>query len=92
MREIADYVEASLALTCAENNLKTYLEDMIGLKPNRIRDISLCNLDKGTEVVQLLSIRLIGENHFRAEELAEIKGLTIITPNTLEIEWGEIHL
>ena len=92
MEELRNYVEASLNLASAEDGLKQFLLEEIGLASHKIKSIQLDTFAIETKVKQVIVIEMSGKNSFASEDVASIKGLKIITPNTIEIEVGEFEL
>lgn len=68
------------------------LTEMLGISPNNVKNISLRNVVNNSCIIQVLEIDLIGQNTFNSEDLSKINGLRIITPNTIQIDVGEIPL
>lgn len=76
----------------AKDEFKNKLIGILGISENHIRSIELKNSAEDTQLIQTIVVQLTGENRLKSEDLAKIKGLTIITPNTLEINAGEFDL
>ena len=89
---IKDYVDASLDLTKAETRLIEELHNRLNVDEGNFKSISLETVVRDTQFVQVIVIQLTGANSFRSEDLVGINGLTIITPNRIEISAGEIDL
>lgn len=89
---IKDYVDASLDLTKAETRLMEELHNRLNVDEGNFKSISLETVVRDTQFVQVIVIQLTGANSFRSEDLVGINGLTIITPNRIEISAGEIDL
>lgn len=89
---IKEYVDASLDLSKAEAQLISELHSRLGVSELNIKSISLDTIARETQFVQVVVVELTGNNHFKSEDLKNIDGLTIITPNRLEINAGEIDL
>lgn len=85
-------MEASLDLNKVETLFLQELCSKLGISPINIKSVNLENWDEDTQIVQVISVELTGNNHFKSEDVAKIEGLTIITPNRLQIKAGEINL
>ena len=92
MKTLNEFVESYLNYKSAESAFSAELCDTLKIKPTNIKYICITNAVKDTKFVQIVKIGLIGVNKIRSEDISKIKGLSIITPKTLEIEVGEIHL
>lgn len=92
MNTINDFVEATLNLTTAENDLRKELVRKLHISESNIKSITLKNIATDNKVLQTVVVELTGINHFKGKDIKEINGLTIVTPNTLEIDAGELIL
>ena len=92
MEFIEEYVDATLNQKSAEERFLEKIGDMLGFNPNLVKHIGLVTYTNDTKIVQKISIDLIGSHRFRSEDLKDFKGLEIVTPNTIEINVGEIDL
>ena len=90
MNTIKNYVESSLNLTSAENDLRKELVRRLHIQEHHIKSITLKNSATDTKVIQTIEIELSGVNHFKSKDIFD--GLTIVTPNTLKIDAGEMDL
>ncbi len=94
MKSLERYVEATLDQKSAEVDFLAELSKTLEINPKNIKRVSVEN--RQTEqlhaLAQVVLIDLRGTNVFKSENLQKIKGLTIITPRTIEIEVGEILL
>lgn len=89
---VKEFVDASLDLSKAECRLVQTLYERLDVHPTNIKSISLKNTVRDTQVVQIVVVDLIGSNEFRSESFAGINGLTIVTPNRIEINASEMDL
>ena len=87
-----EYMEASLNLTSAEQKLKNEIKELLGISESKIKSISLKNCTTNNVVHQAVVVELVGKNRIRSKDLNKINGLTVVTPNTLVFDVGEIHL
>ena len=62
------------------------------IPPKNIKYVELKASTNGTTFNHIVVIHLTGSNSFKSENIAKVDGLVIRTPNTLEIEYGEIKL
>lgn len=92
MKTIEEFVEASLNYISAKESFTEELINTLELNPNNIKYIELNASTTGTTFSHKIVIHLIGSNPLKGENLAKIPGITIVTPNVLEIEYGEIKL
>lgn len=92
MKSLNEFVESKLDFESAECEFINELCTMLNLDISHIKGITVKNVARRTKVVQVISIELTGTNKFSAEDVFQVKGMSIITPNTIEIEVGEIHL
>lgn len=92
MKSLDEYVESYLDFKSAESEFIKELCDLLKLDLSHIRKIELKTVEKETKFLQYVKISMIGENRLSADDVSKIKGLSIVTPNVLEIEAGEIHL
>ena len=92
MEFIENYVQSRLDYESAELDLINNLEKTLGISPMNIKHIRLTNKIENSAIIQVLEIELIGTNSLRSEDIAKMKELTIVTPNTIQINVGEIHL
>jgi len=66
--------------------------DILGLDENHIKNIEFISKIQSTVMRQIVVVELFGVNRFKADDISKIKGLSIVTPNRLEIEAGEIPI
>lgn len=92
LNTIEEFVESSLNYMSAKESFLQELVNTLEIPPNNIKYVELNASTTGTTFSHRVIVHLIGSNSFKSENLAKIKGLTVITPNTLEIEYGEIQL
>lgn len=92
MKSLNKYVESILDVSSAESEFKKELSDVLEISEDNIHRIKLVCDSNDTKIRQYLRIDLVGENRLKSENVAQITGLTIITPKTLEIDCGDIHL
>lgn len=92
MNTIENFVEATLNWTSAENELRKELISKLHISENNIKQITLKNIATDTKVLQTVVVELRGVNHFKAKDICKIDGLSIVTPNRLEIDAGELNL
>lgn len=92
MKSLDEYVEAYLNYKSAENEFINEFCELLKLDLNHIKKIELKTVEQDTKLVQVIKMSMVGENKLSSEDISQIKGLSIITPNVLEIEVGEIHL
>ena len=85
-------MDATLNQISAEKEFTDELCERFGVKPNNIKSIKLNNSAKDTKVMQKIIINMIGINRFKSGDLKNYEGVTIITPNRIEIDVGEIDL
>ena len=86
------YTEASLELASAEQELKRDIEKMLGISEHKIKSISLKNCTMNNVIHQSIIVELTGKNRIKSDDISQIKGLTVVTPNKLVFDVGEIHL
>ena len=86
------YTEASLELASAEQELKKDIEKMLGISEHKIKSISLKNCTMNNVIHQSIIVELTGKNRIKSGDISQIKGLTVVTPNKLVFDVGEIHL
>ena len=92
MKSIEKFVEAKLNLISAESELVNELCMTFGIGPGKVKSISLKNRPSDTSIVQIVTVKLTGNNRIRSEDMQKVDGMTVVTPNTIEFEVGEIHL
>lgn len=92
MKTIEEFVESSLNYMSAKEAFTRELVDTLELSPNNIKYVELNASTTGTTFSHKIVIHLVGSNSFKSENIRKIDGLTIKTPNILEIEYGEIKL
>ena len=92
MKSLNEYVESSLNYKSAECKFIDELCTMLNLDVTHIKNIRIMNTEKDTKILQIVQIQLRGTNKFRSDDISKIRGLSITTPNLIEIEAGEIHL
>ena len=92
MKFIKDFVDAKLNYDAEAKNFKKELSDALGIKESSIKHISLYNQTESNKITQIVVIELVGTNKFKSKNVAKIEGLSIITPNCIEIEVGDILL
>ena len=85
-------MDATLNQISAEKEFTDELCERFGVKPNNIKSIKLNNSANDTKVMQKIIINMIGINRFKSGDLKNYEGVTIITPNRIEIDVGEIDL
>ena len=94
MKSLERYVEATLDQKSAEVDFLGELNKTLEINPRNIKRVYVRN--RQTEqlhaLAQVVVVDLKGTNVLKSENLQKIKGLTIITPQTIEIEVGEILL
>lgn len=92
MKSLDEYVEASLNYRSAEVEFIEELCDLLKLDLTHIKNVEIKTVEQETKILQKISIRMIGENKISSDDISKIKGMSIITPNVIEIDVGEIHL
>lgn len=92
MDSVKDYVEATLSLASAEKELLKDLCQVLGISEQNCKSISLKNVAKDTTVSQIIIVELVGTNRIKCKDISRIEGVTIVTPNTIEIAVGEFDL
>lgn len=92
MNTIENFVEATLNWTSAESELKKELVAILHIPEHHIKSITLKNIAYDTKVLQTVVVELSGRNRFKGKDIKKIDGLSIVTPNTLEIDAGELNL
>ena len=92
MKTIEEFVESSLNYMSAKEAFTRELISTLELSPNNIKYVELNASTTGTTFSHKIVIHLVGSNSFKSENIRKIDGLTIKTPNILEIEYGEIKL
>lgn len=92
MNTIENFVEATLNWTSAETELKKELVNILHIPEHNIKSITLKNIAYDTKVLQTIVVELRGKNRLKGKDIQKINGLTIVTPNTLEIDAGELNL
>lgn len=92
MEFISEYVQTRLDYESAERDFLENLEKVLKIPRQNVKDISFSNRIEGSSIIQVLEIDLTGSNKFRSEDIAKIKEMTLITPNCIQIDVGEIHL
>ena len=92
MKTVEEFVESALNYMSAKDSFTEELIRTLKIPPKNVKYIELKASTNGTTFNHIIVIHLVGENSFKSEDIAKIDGLTIKTPNTLEIEYGEIKL
>jgi hypothetical protein len=92
LNSIENFVEATLNLTSAEIELKKELMNILHIPEHKIKSITLKNIAYDTKVLQTVVVELSGKNKLKGKDIQKIDGLSIVTPNTLEIDAGELNL
>jgi len=92
LKTLDEYVETYLNYRAAEVEFINELCDILKLDLSHIKRVEIKTVEQNTKILQKISIKLTGLNRLQSEDLSKIKGLTVVTPNTLEINAGEIHL
>lgn len=92
MKSLENYVECHLDLQSAEDDFIDELNNILHIPKNHIKKITVESRAIGSMFVQVVVISMWGNNSLRSEDLSKIENLTVVTPNTLEIEYGEFHL
>ena len=92
MNFIKNFVDAKLNYDAEVKNFKKELSDVLDIKESSIKYIELYNQTDSNKITQIIVIELVGNNRFKAENVANINGLSIVTPNRIEIEVGDILL
>ena len=92
MKTIEEFVESSLNYMSAKEAFTRELVSTLEIPPNNIKYVELNASTTGTTFSHKVVVHLIGSNSFKSENIKKIDGLTIKTPNILEIEYGEIKL
>lgn len=85
-------MDATLNQYSAEKEFIDELCKRFGVKPINIKSINLDNSANDTKVIQKIIIHMRGINRFKSRDLKNYEGVTIITPNRIEIDVGEIDL
>lgn len=91
MDTLNDYVDALMNLSATENKFVEKLCENLEIERYHIKNLSLQNKEDSTKIVQVLSIELTGTVEIDGADLAKING-KFITPKTIELQVGEIHL
>jgi len=89
---IENFVEATLNWTTAEEELKKELIGVLHIPEHHIKSITLKNIAYDTKVLQTIVVELSGKNKLKGKDISKIDGLSVVTPNTLEIDAGELNL
>lgn len=92
MKTIEDYVEAEMTLKYAKSDFLKELCDVLDIDKHHIKSVDLITFQRDNCFVYQIAIELIGTNRFSSEDVAKIKGLSVVTPNRLEIEYSEITI
>lgn len=92
MESLSDYVECEMNLKVAQDCFISDLCDILGLDETHIKNIELISKIQSTVMRQIVVVELFGVNRFKADDISKIKGLSIVTPNRLEIEAGEFPI
>ena len=92
MDTIEEFVESALNYMSAKEAFTRELVNTLELPPNNIKYVELNASTTGTTFSHKIVVHLVGSNSFKSENIRKIDGLTIKTPNILEIEYGEIKL
>jgi len=92
VKSIDEYVECCLNFKSAEASFIEELCTTLKLDLSHIKKVELKTVERETKILQMISIRVTGENKLHSDDISKIKGLSIVTPNTLEIEVGEFPL
>lgn len=92
MESLSEYVECEMNLKVAQDCFIEELCDILGLDENHIKNIELISKIQSTVMRQIVVVELFGVNRFKADDISKIKGLSIVTPNCLEIEAGEFPI
>lgn len=88
-----EFIEAALNYKSAE---KAFVDEelcgKLDLSKNNIKNVKFRAISNDTSVSYKIVVELTGTNHLKSENLAKVKGVTIVTPKWLEIDCGEIDL
>lgn len=91
MDTLDDYVDALMNLSATEDKFLEELCENLEIERYHIKNLLLRNKEDSTKIVQVLSIELTGTVEIDGVALAKING-KFITPKTIELQVGEIHL
>lgn len=92
MKSLDEYVESYLNYKSAEKEFLDELCATLQLDLRHIKKIELKTVEQETKFLQIIKVSMMGENRLSADDISKIDGLSICTPNVIEIEVGEIHL
>lgn len=91
MESLDTYLQSYLDYKSAESS---FIDELgkYGITKNHIKDITVSTEDNDTKVTQIIIIELRGSLHLSVDALSNIPNVSIVTPNTILIKVGEIHL
>lgn len=90
---IREFVEASVNYDSALQHFKEALCEFLKISISSIKETYVSSVPQGnSKVLQIVTVKLIGTNVIKSEDIKDIKGLAIITPNILEFTVGEFPL
>ena len=92
MKTINEFIESKLNYASAARDFKKELAETLEIDVDKIKQIKVIPLASDTRVKYVIEIHLTGSNRFKAENVSKVEGLSIITPNRLEIEVWELNL
>ena len=92
MKTVEEFVESALNYMSAKEAFTLELVRTLEIPPKNIKYVELKSLSNSTSFKHIIVVHLTGSNTFKSKNLAKVSGLTIRTPNTLEIEFGEVRL
>ena len=92
MKSLETYVETRLDYESAEETFKNEICETLGTTVDHIKGISMGNYQDGNKINQYIVIRFRGSVEISGTAISKIGDCRIVTPNTLKIKVGEIHL
>lgn len=92
MKTIDEFIEAQLNYATAAHDFKMELSKTLAIDVSHIKEVKVLPVANETSIKHMIQIHLTGANRFKSENVSKIEGLTIVTPNLLEIEVAEIQL
>ena len=92
METINNYVDTIMDFNSTEKEFIKELTEILGINESNVNKIKLIKREDDSNGINLiLAIHLVGSVEIDGKDLAKIEG-TFISPKTIEIKVGEIHL
>lgn len=87
-----EFVEAALYYNSTKESFINELCSELGLPIHKIKSVEFKTYATDTKLHYSIHIELAGKFNLKAEDLAKTEGMTVITPNSLEIDCGVVDL